>query len=75
MRQISERMPPIIIAYGGREQREFRRQSKDFAGELHQLGQPCTEIDMPGLNHFEVGEQLADPISTLMQATFELVGV
>ena len=75
MRQISERMPPMIIAYGEKEQSEFRRQSRDFAGELHRLGHSCTEIDIPSLNHFEVGEQFADPISTLMQATFELVGV
>ena len=65
----------MIIAYGEKEQSEFRRQSRDFAGELHRLGHSCTEIDIPRLNHFEVGEQFADPTSTLMQATFELVRV
>tara|TARA_R110000868_G_scaffold102886_3_gene283480 strand:+ start:3054 stop:3935 length:882 start_codon:yes stop_codon:yes gene_type:complete len=74
-RQIPDRMPPMVIAYGEGEQVEFRRQSKDFAAELRRRGHPVTELDMPGLHHFQMAEQFADADSALMKAVFEEIGV
>jgi arylformamidase len=75
MRQIPDTMPPMVIAYGGGEQIEFRRHSTVFAAELRRLGHACQEFDMPGLNHFDMGEQFADPASPAMRAGFEMIGV
>ena len=75
MRQIPDRMPPMVIGYGENEQLEFRRHSQEFAAELRRRDHACTEIDMPGLNHFQMAEQFADANSPLMQACFELIGV
>ncbi len=74
MRQIPDRMPPMIVAYGGKEQIEFRRHSKDWAAELKRLGHGVTEIDVPGLNHFDMAELLADPESDVMKATYAMIG-
>lgn len=71
--QIPDRMPPMVIAYGEGEQKEFRRQSKDFAAELRRRDHPCIELDLPGLNHFQVAEQYADPDGTLLGAVFEVI--
>ena len=74
-RQIPDVMPPMVIAYGGGEQIEFRRHSRDFAAELRRRNHPVTELDMPGLHHFQMAEQFADPDSALMKAVFEVIGV
>lgn len=68
MRQIPDRMPPMVVAYGGREQIEFRRHSKDWVAELRRRGHEVTELDLPGLHHFEMAEQFVDAGTPLMRA-------
>ncbi|MEX2453124.1 MAG: alpha/beta hydrolase [Rhodospirillaceae bacterium] len=75
LRQLPERMPPMIIAYGGGEQLEFRRHSKDFAAELRRFGHRVTELDLPGLHHFQMAEQFADPDGPLLRAMFREMGL
>jgi arylformamidase len=75
MRQIPERVPPMVIAYGEREQIEFRRQSKDWAAVLRERGHRVTELDLPGLHHFEVAEQYANPDGALLKAVFQEIGL
>lgn len=75
MLHIRDRMPPMVIAYGEGEQKEFRRQSKDFAAELRRRGHFCIELDLPGLNHFQVAEQYANPDGALLKAVFEVMGL
>ncbi len=74
-RQIPHVMPPMVIAYGGDEQIEFRRHSREFAAELRRRNHQVTELDMPGLHHFRMAEQFADADSTLMKAVFGVIGV
>lgn len=74
-RQIPDVMPPMVIAYGGGEQIEFRRHSRDFAAELSRRNHPVTELDLPGLHHFQMAEQFADPDSALMKAVFAVMGI
>jgi len=74
-RHIPETLPPMVIAYGGGEQIEFRRQSRDFAAEVRRRGLACTELDLPELNHFRVAELFADPDSPVLRATFEMMGL
>jgi arylformamidase len=75
MRQIPERMPPMIVAYGEKEQIEFRRHSKDWAAELRRRGHKVRELDLPGLHHFGVAEQFGDANSALMKAIFQEMGL
>lgn len=75
IRHIPDDPPPIIICYGENEQKEFRRQSIDFATALRERGHPVREIDMPGLNHFEVGQQYAEPDGPILKALFEMMGL
>ena len=74
-RQVPDHMPPMVIAYGEREQVEFRRHSQDFAAELRRRGHPVTELDLPGLHHFEMAEQFANPDGALLKAVFEIMGL
>lgn len=75
MRQIPDTMPPMVIAYGEMEQREFRRHSIEFAAELRARGHACVEIDLPGLNHFDVAQQFDNPDGKLLKAVFEIMGL
>ncbi len=69
--QIRDAMPPMVIAYGEGEQREFRRQSITFAQALRDRGHAVCELDLSGLNHFEVAERYGDGDSSLMRAVFD----
>lgn len=64
---------PIIIGYGEGDQKEFRRQSIEFAAAWRQQGGPCHEYDLPGLNHFDVGQQYNQPQSPILKAMFDLM--
>lgn len=75
MRQIPERMPPMVVAYGEREQIEFRRHSRDWAATLRQRGHRVTELDLPRLHHFEVAEQFGNPDGALLKAVFGEMGL
>ena len=52
---------PLILAVGGAETDEFRRQQRDYAARCRQAGWPVGEIEVPGRNHFSVLEAMADP--------------
>ena len=75
MRQIPSRIPPMIVAYGGGEQIEFRRHSQDWCTELRRRNLPVTELDLPGLHHFQMAEQFGDADSAVMKALFAMIGV
>jgi arylformamidase len=52
---------PLILAVGGAETDEFRRQQRDYAAQCRAAGWPVDTIEVPGRNHFSVLESLADP--------------
>lgn len=72
---IREAMPPMVIAYGEGEHQEFRRQSIDFATALRDRGHACVELDLPGLNHFDVAQEYDNPDGALLRAVFETMGL
>ena len=59
------------LVYGTAETPEFQRQSRDFAAAVKAAGKPVTLSVMEGYNHFEVGEQLANPYSLFGRAVLE----
>ena len=54
---------PVTVAWGEKDSAEFARQSREFAAAL---GAPA--LVAPGLNHFEVIEQLSDQSSPLARS-------
>ena len=72
---IRDVMPPMMIAYGEGEQREFRRQSITFAQALRDRGHAVRELDITGAHHFEVAELYGDADSSLMRTVLERMGI
>ena len=59
---------PVTVAWGEKDNEEFRRQSREFAGRL---GAPT--LVGQGLNHFEILETLADSHSPLGRAALNML--
>ena len=59
---------PVTVAWGEKDNDEFRRQSRAFA---ERLGAPTLVGE--GLNHFEILETLADPRSPLGRAALNML--
>jgi arylformamidase len=64
---------PVLVAHGGNESPEFQRQARDFAAALRPTGKLADFLPLPGVNHFEMAEQLANPTGALTQAVFRLM--
>ena len=64
----TRRFRPAVVACGAIETSEFRRQSRAFASRLAADGVPCTSLEVPGRNHFDVVFDLADPSTLLFAA-------
>jgi arylformamidase len=59
---------PLTLFYAERDTDEFRRQNEAFAHRLAASGRIVSLTRMPGLNHFEIMEQLGLPQSALGRA-------
>ena len=66
---------PLIVGYGGGEQKEFRRQSRDFAAAWREAGLKVEEFDMPGVNHFELRRHFNDPNGPILKSMLSLMGL
>ncbi len=75
IRHIPSDGPPLIIGSGGREHEEFQRQSKVFAEAWRAAGLSCQEINLPGLNHFDVSFEFVDRKCPSMIAMLKLMGI
>jgi arylformamidase len=58
---------PMTVVVGGDESEEFRRQSTDFAESWRQRRVRIEYVEMSGLNHFTVVDQLKDPANPLTE--------
>lgn len=56
----------IIVAVGGRETDEFRRQAVDLARGCQAVGARCESIVLPGADHYETVRSLARPGSAIL---------
>jgi arylformamidase len=66
---------PLVIGYGSGELDEFKRQSRDFGAAWRERGYPCTEIELPGLNHFDVQRELGNPGGSVFAKLLEMMGL
>ena len=60
--------PPLLVAVGGGETDEFRRQSRDFHAAWVGAGLRGSYLEPPGKHHLTVLEELESPRSELTQA-------
>lgn len=66
---------PSLIAYGGLESSEFKRQSRTFAEMWQRRFGNCREMEVEGRNHYEIVEGLIDPASQLTEAVCRWFGI
>jgi arylformamidase len=75
MRHLARIPCPVIVGHGERESPEFQRQSREFAAALGRVGRLHQALVLPGLNHFEVIEQLNHPDTPLTRAVLDLLNL
>jgi arylformamidase len=63
LRLLPERGPPLLVAVGGGESAEFRRQSRDYLAAWRAHGLAGELLEVAGADHFTVIDHLADPAS------------
>jgi arylformamidase len=66
---------PLIVAWGGAETDEFRRQSQDYAAACRAAGLDCETIEIAGAQHSNSREELLDTDSVLTRAIFAQMGL
>ncbi len=66
---------PLILAVGGDESAEFRRQSADLDAAWSERGAPVRVITRPGLNHFTILADFADRENPLTRAVLAQMGL
>jgi arylformamidase len=72
MRHLPASAPPLLVAVGGRETTEFRRQSRDFHGAWCAAGLVGSFLEPDGCDHFTVVEELERPDSELHRGLIDL---
>ena len=65
----------LLVAAGGRETAEFRRQTTDYLRAWRAAGNRGDEVAMPGNNHFDIAVALATPGSVLNRTLLDGIGV
>jgi arylformamidase len=65
----------MIVAAGGDESEEFLRQSEIFTAQWAKKGVPCEMIVRPGINHFTILGEFADPEGGLTRAVRKQMGL
>ncbi|NYT62935.1 alpha/beta hydrolase [Alcaligenaceae bacterium] len=66
---------PIILAWGQHETAEFKRQSQAYGSAWQARGLIVRQLEVQGVNHFNILMTLRDPASVLSRAIFGLMGL
>jgi len=75
MCNLPKRTAPLVLACGGGELPELQRQSAAYAAVRAQAGLPGRLVQLPGLNHFTILEELAHPDGRLTALVRELAAM
>ncbi|NQV56126.1 MAG: alpha/beta hydrolase [Rhodospirillales bacterium] len=74
-----ENLPPagtkMVMAWGGLETPEFRRQSEDYAAACKTAGAEVTTHAYPEHNHFSLASELTNTESNLTASVFKMMGL
>jgi arylformamidase len=65
---LPDRGCPLIVAYGGNETSEFKRQSNIYADAWKSAGFECEIFERPNHNHFDIPFDINDPDGVLAKA-------
>ncbi|MFN6954161.1 MAG: alpha/beta hydrolase [Acetobacteraceae bacterium] len=63
--RITRSRVPMVVAWGGEELPELRRQSRDYAAARAAVGLRTRALELAGENHFSILEQVARPDGAL----------
>jgi len=66
---------PLSIVVGGEESDEFHRQSSNFAEKWREREAKTEYLELPGLNHFTVVDQMKDPDNPLTTIMLKHMGL
>ena len=72
---IPDSAPPLLVAYGGDETDEFKRQSEDLLGAWTAKGLRGERLVLPGKNHYDVIDGFLDAGSPLFSGLFRQMGL
>ncbi|WJJ94971.1 alpha/beta hydrolase [Neopusillimonas aromaticivorans] len=72
-RHLNQINTPIILAYGGLETDEFKRQTKDFADAMKKANKPVELIFSEFSNHFEIMDDFGNPYGPVSAATLKQI--
>ena len=73
--RLPDAAPPLLVAYGGDETDEFKRQSEDFLGAWNEKGLSGECLILPGKNHYDVIDGFLETGSPLLSAIFGQMGL
>jgi len=74
-RHLSLLNTPVIVAHGSQETPEFKRQNREFAKAVKDMGKPVEFIVGQGYNHFEMPQTLANPYGILGEMVLKQMGL
>ncbi len=66
---------PLIVAVGGSETDEFLHHFREFAEAWRGAGNPCTTMELDGLTHFSVLDELSGPGGVITKAILQQMGL
>jgi arylformamidase len=72
IRHIPAKAPPAVVAWGGNELPELRRQSAEYCDALQAAGCDARRLELDGHDHFSLLEELASPDGKLTAAARDL---
>ena len=75
IRWLPARLPPLIVARGGRETEEFARQHDLLVAAATQRGTPVQDLVVSHRNHFDITFDLGDPDTELGKAVLTQLGL
>ena len=72
---LPEWSPPLLVAYGGDETEEFKRQSDDFFAAWKAKGLAGERLVVPGKNHYDIVDGFLDAGSPLLSKIMGRMGL
>lgn len=72
---LPEGAPPLLVACGGEETDEFKRQSRDYLRAWRAKGLAGEELMLPGKNHYDVIDGFLDAESLLLSRILGRMGL
>ncbi|MFF5926664.1 alpha/beta hydrolase [Streptomyces hydrogenans] len=75
LHRLPERLPPLVVARGGAETDEFRRQHDDLVAAVTGRSPEVRELVVSHRNHFDITFDLDDPATALGGAVHRRLGL